>query len=75
MTIEEFRQRINSGPTAEELREGFEQRIIDIINKTIDEREDFKNLKTQIAELEKKIENFDVAIVQLEEKISNEKKQ
>ena len=62
MTIEEFRAKINSGPNAEELKVGFEKRIAEIANKTIDERDDLKKMEKRISDLEEIVEKLRSAI-------------
>ena len=74
MTIEEFRKRMNSGPTPEELKAGFEQRIVDIVNKTVGEREDFKKMKQKINDLEAVVEKLQSTINTLTGNVPEEPK-
>ena len=59
MTIDEFRKRINTGPSVEELRTGFEDRITEIANRAVDERSDIRELKNKIEHLEKMLTDLE----------------
>ena len=58
MTIEEFRARMNSGPSAEELKILFEKRIADIANNTVDKRDDLKEIKSRLDEIETELKKI-----------------
>ncbi len=74
MTIEEFRTRLDSGPTAEELKTGFEKHMADIVNKTVEEREDFKKMKQKIVDLENTVEKLQSTINALAGNVPEEPK-
>lgn len=74
MTIEEFRARMRAGPSAEELKTGFEKRIAEIANNTISEREDYKKLKKRVAELEATVEKMQSTLNELTGTVPEEPK-
>lgn len=62
MTIEDFRAKMDKDFNADELKAGFERRIAEIANKTIDERDDFNKMKRRISDLESIVEKLQSVI-------------
>lgn len=73
MTFEDFRARLNSGPTVEELKVGFEKHIADIVNQTVDKRDDLNEIKEAIKKLNDDVKQIWETLKTISEKLEKTK--